>query len=295
MLADLYPSRSICETFLLARKDPVIWHEGSVPSAIDPCLASRFARDGFLLFENLLDDAEIGNLRTHFSSMRELMLEQSDPRIVREPKSSVVRSIFAPHLDDRVSRQLMRHRQIIPWVEYLLGGKAYVHQARVNFKDRFDGESFAWHSDFETWHCEDGMPQMRALSCLIMLDDNNEFNGPLMVIPGSHLQYVACSGLTPDENYLTSLRKQTVGVPSNEVIATLAALNGGVQSIKAAAGSVLLFDCNLLHGSANNMSPYPRSNLFFVYNSVENHLHVPFGGTRPRPEHVAHRKQILVT
>lgn len=295
MLNDLYPSRSICETFLLARKDPVIWHEESAPSGVDPIKASQFASQGFLLFENLLSEAEIDALREHYSAMRDLMTEQQDPRIVREPKSSVVRSIFAPHLDDRVSRQMLRHPKIVPWVKYLLGGEVYVHQARVNFKDRFDGHAFNWHSDFETWHCEDGMPQMRALSCLIMLHDNTEFNGPLMVIPGSHLQYVACSGLTPDENYRTSLRLQTVGVPSNELITTLATLNGGLQSIKGPAGSVLLFDCNLLHGSANNMSPYPRSNLFVVYNSIHNHLQAPFGGTRPRPEHIAHRKNIFVT
>lgn len=116
---------------------------------------------------------------------------------------------------------------------------------------------------------------MRAVSCLIMLNDNTEFNGPLMVIPGSHRQYVVCGGATPEDNYRTSLLKQTIGVPSQEVISMLTLLNGGLQSIKGPAGSVLFFDCNLLHGSANNMSPFSRSNLFFVYNSLENALQQP--------------------
>lgn len=292
MLVDSYPSRSICETFMLARKDPVVWSDGEAPTGLEPKMVSSYARNGFLLLDRLLDEEEVNGLRSHFANLREYMQEQEDPRIIREPNPATVRSVFAPHWDDRVSRQLLRHPKIIPWVEFLLGGKTYVHQARVNYKDGFDGHAFAWHSDFETWHCEDGMPEMRALSCLIMLDDNTEFNGPLMVIPGSHLQYVACSGVTPNRNYLTSLRKQTVGVPSNDVISILASLNGGLHSVKGAAGSVLLFDCNLLHGSSNNMSPLPRSNLFFVYNSVENQLLTPFGGTKPRPEYIAHRKQI---
>jgi hypothetical protein len=40
----------------------------------------------------------------------------------------------------------------------LLGSDVYVHQSRVNFKPGFNGQDFYWHSDFETWHAEDGMP-----------------------------------------------------------------------------------------------------------------------------------------
>lgn len=66
------------------------------------------------------------------------------------------------------------------------GGDVYIHQSRINDKFGFKGSGFNWHSDLETWHSEDGMPRMRALSASLMLTDNNEFNGPLMLIPGSH-------------------------------------------------------------------------------------------------------------
>ena len=58
----------------------------------------------------------------------------------------------------------------------------------------------------------------------------------------------------------------------------------------APAGSVVFFDCNAMHGSNSNISPYPRSNVFFVYNSVENTLNSPKYGLTPRPEHVATRE-----
>ena len=293
MRIDHYPSRSICETFMLARRDPVIWSEDSPPAVLGEAQAQHYAREGFLLAEQLLDDAEVRELRTYANQQRENLADSQDERVIFEPSSGVVRSVFAPHIEDALYQRLMRHPKILPIAEYLLGSKTYIHQARLNFKDGFDGEAFDWHSDFETWHCEDGMPCMRAVSCLIMLSENNEFNGPLMVIPGSHLQYIVCAGATPEENYRTSLRKQTVGVPSQEVISMLTLLNGGLRSIKGAAGSVLFFDCNLLHGSANNMSPFARSNLFFVYNSVDNALQQPFGGSRPRPEYIAHRHDIF--
>jgi ectoine hydroxylase len=63
------------------------------------------------------------------------------------------------------------------------------------------GKEFYWHSDFETWHAEDGMPKMRAVSCSIAFDDNHEFNGPLMVIPQSHQKFISCIGETPEEHH----------------------------------------------------------------------------------------------
>jgi ectoine hydroxylase len=63
----------------------------------------------------------------------------------------------------------------------------------------------------------------------------------------------------------------------------------GIDTPTGKAGSVLFFDCNTMHGSAGNISPYPRSNLFFVYNSVENRLVDPYCGLAPRPHYIATR------
>ncbi|WP_370543113.1 phytanoyl-CoA dioxygenase family protein [Geomicrobium sp. JCM 19055] len=57
------------------------------------------------------------------------------------------------------------------------------------------------------------MPRPRAVSWSITLTDNHEYNGPLMLIPGSHKWYVSCAGETPDKNYNKSLQKQELGIP----------------------------------------------------------------------------------
>ena len=132
------------------------------------------------------------------------------------------------------------------------------------------------------------MPRMRALSCVVLLTENNEFNAQLMLVPGSHMHYIACVGQTPQEHYKKSLRKQEFGVPDPTSLGFLIE-RGGVQSAKGPAGSVLFFDCNTMHGSNSNISPFPRSNLFFVYNSVENRLVSPQHGLRPRPKFIAAR------
>ncbi|MNR37111.1 Phytanoyl-CoA dioxygenase (PhyH) [compost metagenome] len=104
---------------------------------------------------------------------------------------------------------------------------------------------------------------MRAFSCSIALQDNHANNGPLMVIPGSHRTFVSCVGETPDENYKSSLRRQEYGVPDQESLKQLAK-QGGIVAPTGKAGSILLFDCNLMHGSNSNITPDPRSNVFIV-------------------------------
>jgi ectoine hydroxylase len=129
---------------------------------------------------------------------------------------------------------------------------------------------------------------MRALSVSIALTENLPFNGALMLIPGSHRVYVACVGRTPDNHYKQSLKKQEYGVPDDGSLTTLAD-RGGIEMPTGPAGSAVFFDCNTMHGSGSNISPYPRSNVFLVFNSVENQLQDPFCGLPPRPEHIATR------
>ena len=68
----------------------------------------------------------------------------------------------------------------------LFGEDVYMHQFKINGKMAFDGDVWQWHQDYGTWKNDDLMPEARAMNVAIFLDDVNEFNGPLMFIPGSH-------------------------------------------------------------------------------------------------------------
>src|SRR5699024_2834991 len=156
----------------------------------------------------------------------------------------------------------------------------------INYMPGFKGKGFYWHSDFETWHAEDGLPAPRAVSLSIALTDNYPFNGGLMVMPGSHRHFVPGQGVTPEDNHRRSLVMQNVGVPSHDDITELAA-EYGIDQFTGAAGAGLWFDSNIMHGSGNNITPYPRSNIFLVFNSVDNAPVAPFEAQRPRPVHIA--------
>ena len=54
---------------------------------------------------------------------------------------------------------------------------------------------------------------------------------------------------------------------------------------------MILFDCNLMHGSNGNITPFPRANAFLVYNAVSNRLEKPFGVEKPRPWFLANRDE----
>ncbi len=286
---DPYPSRHESRPRRTPRADPVVWSPAADEAPISEIERGHYEKNGFLVLKNLLAAQELERLRAAADAAlaREGIAEET---IIEEPGSREVRSIFEIHRQHPTVDALVRDPRLVRVARYLLGDAVYVHQSRLNYKPGFAGKEFWWHSDFETWHVEDGMPRMRALSMSLLLTDNFVCNGPLMLINGSHQHYVSCVGATPEEHYKASLKKQEYGVPDHDSIRELA--RAGIHSAVAPAGSVVIFDCNILHGSASNISPYPRSNLFFVYNALSNRCVEPFGGMAPRPQHIANRAHV---
>ena len=133
------------------------------------------------------------------------------------------------------------------------------------------------------------MPRMRALSMSVLLAANTSNNGPLMLIPGSHRKFLTCVGETPDNHYLSSLKKQEYGVPDEDSLSELVQAHG-IVAPTGDPGTVVIFDCNVMHGSNGNITPLPRANAFIVYNAMSNRLVEPFGGLAPRPPFIASRE-----
>jgi ectoine hydroxylase len=278
---DRYYTRTGAPSVEIPRLEPVVYGTtGDGP--LDEKALRDYDRDGYLVVPDLLPDDDVRRLRTELGRLLTAPELAGDERVITEPGSTDVRSIFAVHVVSPVLRDLAADGRVAGIARQLLGSPVYLHQTRANYKPGFTGRDFYWHSDFETWHCEDGMPAMRALSVSISLTDNYDFNGPLMVMPGSHRTYVTGSGSTPQDNYKRSLKDQEVGVPDQAALTALAD-RYGIRQFTGPAGGAIFFDCNLMHGSNGNITPYPRSNLFFVYNSVHNTLREPFGVADRRP------------
>jgi len=285
---DSYPTRKQSEPSWVERQDPVVYDYEIKQAEIDLTQLAFYEENGYLFLNEFFNEGEVEQFKANTHRLLDSCRSSTDPEVILEPGGHEVRSVFAVHENQPFFKELAVHPRLSAIIRQILGGPVYVHQSRINFKPGFTGKEFYWHSDFETWHAEDGMPRMRALSCSIALEDNTPFNGALMVIPGSHRVFVGCVGHTPDNHYKDSLRKQEVGVPDQQSLSRLVE-QGGIQMPVGKAGSVLLFDCNLMHGSSSNISPFPRSNAFYVFNIMDNRLQAPFSASKPRPTFIASR------
>ncbi|MGE2731121.1 ectoine hydroxylase [Mycolicibacterium vaccae] len=283
---DRYPTRLEEPTPAIARVEPVVWGDES-DGPLRAGDLEVMAAKGYLVRPDAVQPDRLPELSAELGRIAD-RAQAGDPRIVREPGGSV-RSVFEPHLLSDAISDIVGLDTVLPVARQLLGGDVYLHQARINLMPGFTGTGFYWHSDFETWHAEDGMPEMRAVSCSIALTRNYPYNGSLMVMPGSHRVFYPCVGATPRDNHTSSLVKQEIGVPDHATL-TEAADRFGIEQVTGPAGTALWFDCNIMHGSGSNITPFPRSNIFLVFNSVDNRLVSPYRAEKPRPEYLAARR-----
>jgi ectoine hydroxylase len=286
-LTDLYPTRGTAEV-AVPRQDPVVWGAPDTPGPLPETDLRTYERDGFLTVDQLISDDEVAVCRRELERLVGDPAVRADERAVVEPGTGEIRSVFEVHRLSPVFAHLVRDERVVGRARQILGSDVYVHQSRINVKPGFGASGFYWHSDFETWHAEDGLPGMRTVSVSIALTENHDTNGGLMIMPGSHRTFLGCAGATPRDNYKKSLQMQDAGTPSDEALTTMAA-QFGIKLFTGRAGSATWFDCNCMHGSGDNITPFPRSNVFIVFNSVENTAVEPFAAPVRRPEYIGAR------
>jgi ectoine hydroxylase len=287
--ADRYPTRVADRPSLIERVEPTVWGGTEVPGHLSSDELAAHDRDGFVTVPELLTPDEVAAYSAELDRLATDPGIREDERTIVEKSSRQVRSVFEVHRISDAVAALVADERVAGRARQILGSDVYVHQSRINYKPGFGGGGFYWHSDFETWHAEDGMPAPRAVSMSIALTENHPHNGCLMIMPGSHRTFVACVGETPADHYKESLREQEIGTPDPESLTTLADRHG-IAMLTGPAGSATLFDSNCMHGSADNITPYARSNIFVVFNSVDNGLTEPFAAPAPRPSYIAARE-----
>lgn len=231
---------------------------------------TEYQREGLLFLPGVFGADEV----------RALKAEQG--RLLTLPLASHLRAQSGEFLGttamDRESAlyaRLLRDERLLGIAEQVLGPQLYCHQYKIILKEPFGALTLPWHQDYGPWHHHDGMPEPRAISLSIYLDEVIEFNGPILFIPGSHragllgYEVIPVPGTTP----IPSLPNATV---------TRLAAAGGIVAPKGPPGSVTLFDCCLAHASGPNQSPWPRNLIYLSYNPRDNAI------TRAgRPSHFA--------
>ena len=240
---------------------------------LTPEQLQRFDRDGYLFFPGCFRPEEIKVLIDEVPNL----YAQRRPENVREKTGDVVRTNFAAHLYSYPFAKLARHPRMVEPIVQLFGEDVYMHQFKINGKQAFDGDVWQWHQDYGTWLNDDQMPEARAMNVAIFLDEVNEFNGPLMFIPGSHKQGVL------DASHDLSTTSYPLWVISNDNIRKMVE-KGGIVAPKGPAGSMILFHGCLVHASTSNLSPWNRVSVYLSLCAVSNHIR-----RFKRPGYIAHR------
>ena len=240
---------------------------------LDQAQLEQFEREGYLFFPSLFSREEIEALTDEVPAL----YAQRRPENVREKTGDVVRTNFAAHLYSEPFAKLARHPRMVEPVRQVFGEDVYMHQFKINGKMAFDGDLWQWHQDYGTWRNDDLMPEARAMNVAIFLDAVNDFNGPLMFIPGSHQLGVL------DAEHDTSTTSYPLWVINQKTIRLLVE-RGGIVAPKGPAGSMILFHGCLVHASASNLSPWNRVSVYLSLCAVSNHIR-----RFKRPGYIAHR------
>ncbi|MGZ5222895.1 MAG: phytanoyl-CoA dioxygenase family protein [Burkholderiales bacterium] len=233
----------------------------------------QFERDGYLFFPSLFSRKEIAVLKAEVPRL----YAQQRPENVREKGSDAVRTNFAAHMYSYPFAKLARHPRMVQPVMQIYGDELYMHQFKINGKMAFEGDVWQWHQDYGTWKNDDLLPEPRAMNVAIFLDAVNEFNGPLMFIPGSHQLGVI------DAQHDTSTTSYPLWTINPDTIRKLVE-RGGIVAPKGPAGSMILFHSCLVHASTSNLSPWNRVAVYLSLCAVSNHIR-----RFKRPEYIAHR------
>lgn len=255
---------------------------------------SFYDENGFLFIENLFSKDEAQLILNELPQL----FEQETPRKILE-KTGAVRSFFAPDHTNDLFRRLTRLEKLVVPSTQLVGNGVYIHQTKINSKQALLGDWWEWHQDFTFWHEEDNISLPNMVTAMIFLNEVNEFNGPMLVIPGSHKTGIVSEQPNHDREsddkwfseyqkstpYMSQLTANLKYTLSQEILARWIEKRG-IVSVKGSVGSVLFFHGSIFHASSNNLSPWDRNTFLITYNSVDN---VPIGMESPRPDFLAGR------
>ncbi len=231
----------------------------------------QFHDEGYLFLPETFSLEEVAILK----SEAEDIYRQQRPEVWRE-KSGAPRTAFAAHLYNEAHGLLARHPNMIGPVEQLFGEQVYMHQYKINAKASFTGDVWQWHQDYGTWARDDGMPEPRAMNIAVFLDEVMPINGPLMLVPRSHTHGVL------QAEHDTSTTSYPLWTLDEKTVTELVE-KGGIVAPTGKPGGLLLFHGNLVHGSAGNITPYPRKIVYLTLNAVSNYIRKP-----TRAEWIAH-------
>ena len=229
-----------------------------------------YKKNGYLVKKNLIPDREINkindlvkNIISKEKKKKTKIKNQGgiqaydNYHFVYNSNSSKNKEILRlnnPQNRHKLFFNLSRNNKIISILKKLIGGTIRFHLGKLNFKlPNQKGGEIAWHQDWAFYpHTNDDL-----ITAGIYLEDCNEKNGPIKIIPGSHRKAVLNHhGI--DNNFIGKINTKKSKINFKKNI-----------SLTGSAGTVVFFHCRTIHGSGLNLTSNNRPFLLFGYRACD--------------------------
>jgi phytanoyl-CoA hydroxylase len=226
-----------------------------------------YREQGYLHVEGVYDRDEVEEMRAGVERIIARAIELESDRshtwegshLTDEERSTLVLKGYhdLPYHDSCFTRAVLQER-LGTVLEGLIGPDVVLHHSKMLVKPPERGAPFPMHQDYPYFpHARHTM-----LAASVHLDDADEENGCLHVVPGSH----KLGPLEPTEH--NQLDRDEFPVESGAVL-------------PASAGDVVFFNYLTIHGSGINTSERTRRNVLFQFRAADDlpvvNTHVNWG------------------
>lgn len=217
-----------------------------------------YREQGYLVVDNVLSATEVDALRSDLQRMvaaagsvteNNDIYDLEDSHTAENPR---VRRIKFPHTVMPSVESVMRHPELVSVLTRLIGPGVRFQTSKLNMKSAGFGAAVEWHQDWAFYpHTNDDL-----LAVGILLDDVEDINGPMQVIPGSH------KGEIIDHHaggcFCGAIDPASCSVDFDSAVA-----------LKGSAGAMTFHHARTIHGSALNRSERSRNLLLFQFTAVD--------------------------
>ncbi|HEY3543345.1 MAG TPA: phytanoyl-CoA dioxygenase family protein [Gaiellaceae bacterium] len=204
---------------------------------------SEYEQDGYVLVRGVFDAGEVEAMRDAIARILETVAATEHDRShtwAGVDQSLQLKGFHDLQYLDAAFTRMVAQPRLVEVLTELIGPDVQLHHSKMLVKPPEQGAPFPMHQDYPYFPHE----RHTVLAASVHLDDTDEENGCLHVVPGSHL-------LGPLD---AEGDAHTVDYP----------LESGTPC-PAAAGDVLFFNYLTIHGSGVNRSSRTRRNVLFQY------------------------------
>ncbi len=214
-----------------------------------------YRENGYLVVRDVLSASQLKTLRDAVAEMlagAQGLTANNDVYDFEDshsPQAPRVRRLKLPHRNHRSFGELIRSPTLIELMKPLLGDSIRLQTSKLNLKSAGYGAPVEWHQDWAYYP----YTNQDVLALGVLLDDFQEDNGAMMVVPGSH------TGPVYDHHsggrFCGAMDPAGTGFDFSKAVKLL-----------APAGSVTLHHARTVHGSAPNLSGASRN--FLLYEAM---------------------------